>query len=116
MPNVGSGQGARDGDPISLLILIFMAIILLQWLSSPTFSPWQGDFGCSGTPTPNCHTVIANGFNQALSTLNNTGFLTLFLPLGIIMFGFFIYREFSGEDVEESYRTRLQGEPRRAKY
>jgi hypothetical protein len=112
MPNIGNGNGARDGDPISLLILIFMAFILLLWLSNASFTPWQGDFGCTGNPVPNCHTVIANGFNNAFNTLNNSGFMTLFIPLGAVMFAFYIYREFSGEDIEDTYRYKVQGEPR----
>lgn len=112
MPNIGNGQGARDGDPIALLLMIFMGFILLLWLSNATFTPWQGDFGCSGNPTPNCHTVIANGFNNAFTVLNTSGFMTLFIPLGVVMFFFYIYREFSGEDIEDTYRYRIQGEQR----
>ncbi len=101
------GQGARDGDPIAFLILLFMGFILLLWLSNASFSPWQGNFGCSGNPQPNCHTVIAGGFNNAFNTLNTSGFMTLFIPLAMVMFIFYIYRGFGGEDVEELYKRKV---------
>ncbi len=113
--NVGNSQGARDGDPIAMLLLIFMAIVLLAWLGNSSFSPWTSDIGCStqNPPPATCNETIASGFQNGMNTLNNTGFLTLFIPLGVVMFMFYIYREFTGEDVEDTYGQKFQNEPRR---
>jgi hypothetical protein len=109
IPPRGYGQGAKDGDPMSILVMGFMIIVVLYWLSQAAFSPLANVnvVGCIAWST-NCH--VQNGVT--VGTINTTVFFaylfnqshgvsiifTLFVPLVIVMFAYWFMKNVIGED------------------
>jgi hypothetical protein len=112
IPPRGYGQGAKDGDPFAILLMGFMIIVVLYWLSQAAFSPLANVnvVGCIAWST-NCH--VQNGVR--VGTIDTTVFFsylfsqqhgvyiifTLFVPLVVIMFAYWFMKNVVGEDKEE---------------
>jgi hypothetical protein len=112
-PKGNLGQGAKDGDPFSMVLLGFMVIVLLYWLSQAAFSPIAtvNTAGCYAWST-NCHTQ--NGIT--VGTLNTTVFFAflfstqhgvylffqLFIPLVVIMFIYYFKNNILGDEEQGS--------------
>jgi hypothetical protein len=111
VPPRGYGQGAKDGDPFAILLMGFMIIVVLYWLSQAALSPLgsQTVVGCIAWST-NCHTQ--NGVR--VGSIDTTTFFaylfdvnhgvriifTLFVPLVVIMFAYWFMKNVVGEDKE----------------
>jgi len=109
VPPRGYGQGAKDGDPFAILLMGFMIIVALYWLSIGAFSPIgsQTVVGCIAWST-NCH--VQNGVT--VGTINTSVFFaylfdqnhgvriifSLFVPLVVIMFAYWFMKNVVGED------------------
>jgi len=109
MPSRGYGQGAKDGDPLAVLLLAFMIMVLLYWLIQAALSPRANVnvVGCIAWST-NCH--VQNGVT--VGTINTTVFFaylfdqghgvriifTLLVPLVVIMFAYWFMKNVVGED------------------
>jgi hypothetical protein len=109
VPPRGYGQGAKDGDPFSILLMGFMIIVVFYWLSQAAFSPLANVnvVGCIAWST-NCH--VQNGVT--VGTINTSVFFaylfnqshgvyiifTLFVPLVIVMFAYWFMKNVIGED------------------
>jgi len=111
MPSRGFGQGAKDGDPMAILVMGFMIIVALYWLSQAAFSPIgsQTVVGCVAWST-NCH--VQNGVR--VGSIDTTVFFaylfdqghgvrivfTLFIPLVVIMFAYWMMKNVIGSDAD----------------
>ena len=109
VPPRGYGQGAKDGDPFAIMVMGFMIVVVLFWLSQAAFSPISSVsvVGCGAWST-NCH--VQNGVR--VGNIDTTVFFaylfnqqhgvfiifTLFVPLVIVMFAYWFMKNVVGED------------------
>jgi len=112
----GGGIGARDQDPIAVALLIFMIIVLLNWLSSSSFSPlpnYQAK-GCSAWASSCTNGVgtydTTHYFSYIFNSVALSGLLKLVVPLLIIMFIYFCYVQVFGRDLESDFRLKINRE------
>lgn len=108
----GIGQGAKDGDPMAIVVMSFLIIVLLYWLSQSAFSPVATvqTAGCYAWST-NCH--LQNGimvgsldttvfFSFLFSTSHGIFVLfTLAIPLIVIMFARWFQNNVIGGDDDD---------------
>lgn len=105
---MGNGHGARDQDPIAMLLLVFMGFVVFEWLTNAAFSPfpasWQGNAVCN----PNsviCFGSVATNFSKLITI--TTPLLIFAIPLAIAMFGFYLLKELSGTDPRGYFETEI---------
>lgn len=105
----GIGQGAKDGDPMAIVVMSFLIIVLFFWLSQAAFSPVATvtTAGCYAWST-NCH--VQNGIT--VGNLDTTVFFaflfstqhsiftlfTIVVPLAVVMFARWFQNNVIGED------------------
>jgi len=117
----GSGVGARDRDPIAIMLLIFLIIVLFNWLSSPTFSPLpsynaQGCSAWASSCTTNAQGVkvgtydTTHYFAYLFNSVALLGIFKLMVPLMIVMFIYYCYSLVFGSDMEKDFRVKINRE------
>ena len=84
-------RGARHGEPMAIIILLFMSLVMIYWLS-----------GLSGV-SPIGNSTVANAFTPVYN--NTKGFIAIFGSLCLMM----IVRAFTMTWNEEKRRPEFEG-------
>jgi hypothetical protein len=104
----GNGHGARDQDAISILILIFMSFVILEWLTNAAFSPfpssWQGK-SCVASSAIICYGAVSSDISAVVAL--SVPLLIIAVPLVFAMFGFYLMKELGGVDPKDYFEMEI---------